>query len=1048
LSDRTIRLVIVGTSSDGERAFQRTGHAADSLHSKVGKLGKGLKALAIAGAAGFAAIGVGRFIRDSIEGLREHNKVVRQTEAVVKSTGGAAGLSVKQITRLSEALERKTAVDADVIQSGANMLATFTNVKDEAGRGNKIFSQATATVLDMSVALGTDTKGAAIQLGKALNDPIKGVGALSRVGVTFTAQQKAQIKTLVESGNRLGAQKIILAELRKEFGGSAEAAASPIARLVVLFRQLQDIVGGVFLPALNTLAKGLGDKLGPAMRTIGEREGPKAAAVLNRWAKALVAAIPPGEQLADSFAKIRAQAAKTIEAIREGAGAFKAAFGGDGVTSDGFVGAMEKLGVKTRQLVDAFQKARKETGGFKQATAGLHDTVSVAGVVLGFLANNLDKLQRFLPLLIGGFLAYKAAQALSNVASFAHVALLPLQIAGTFSLARANRSLAAANTKAAISQTAQTGAQTAGNVAGNVGVLTQLRMKAATLASAVASKVAAAASKVWAAGQWLLNAALTANPIGLVVVAVAALIGILILAYKRSATFRAIVDGVFKWLRTSVPAALKWIGDKILGWVTSGIALFVRLRTRTVENFTALWARAKAIWSGIGTTIKAAVQSVRDYINVRINAIKALWNAGWGAIKRVASDAWAAIKRGGNTFVTAFGTIFGRIGGAIKGGINAGLNLIRRFLQGVENIASKLSLKIELTDYVPRLRRGGLIPGDRGGPNVDSVPMVGVPGEMVLQRPATNALRGAFGDRFLELLNNAHRWVKGADKGGDSGGVFLRRKAGGLVTAGSAIGRAQAFMRSVDPLPYVWGAVGPNAYDCSGLASEILNRLTGAARHQRRFTTSSIGSGVAGLRPGRGTFTIGTTSGTGHMASNVAGLGAEARGSSSGILVGKAARSVLSFARQFYLPQIGGNFVNTGDGGLWQTIAKKLFDAMTGPFRALFNSLTSHGVMGQLGKAVGGKLIGAGASKLKSMVGFDQGGWLLPGLTLAHNGTGRPERVLGPHEDTRLAEAVAVAVARALEHTSVTLDGQRVGELVVAPHLRAYRQFRTVRPRR
>ena len=103
-------------------------------------------------------------------------------------------------------------------------------------KGNDIFNQATETMLDMSMALGQDTKQSAIQLGKALNDPIKGVGALQRVGVSFTAAQQAQIKALVKSGETMKAQKIILAELRKEFGGSAKRPARRCRRKLNILR--------------------------------------------------------------------------------------------------------------------------------------------------------------------------------------------------------------------------------------------------------------------------------------------------------------------------------------------------------------------------------------------------------------------------------------------------------------------------------------------------------------------------------------------------------------------------------------------------------------------------------------------------------------------------------------------------------------------------------------------------------------------------------------------------------------------------------------------
>jgi predicted nucleic acid-binding Zn-ribbon protein len=104
------------------------------------------------------------------------------------------------------------------------MILTFTKVRNQTGKNNKIFDQATVAAIDMSVALGTDATQAAKQIGKALQDPVRGLTALRRSGVTFTEQQAKQIKTLVKSGDQLKAQKLILAELNKEFGGSAAAA--------------------------------------------------------------------------------------------------------------------------------------------------------------------------------------------------------------------------------------------------------------------------------------------------------------------------------------------------------------------------------------------------------------------------------------------------------------------------------------------------------------------------------------------------------------------------------------------------------------------------------------------------------------------------------------------------------------------------------------------------------------------------------------------------------------------------------------------------------
>src|SRR6266542_726237 len=133
------------------------------------------------------------------------------------------------------------------------MLLTFTNIRNETGKGNDIFTQSTKTLIDMATALGQDIPKSAIQMGKALNDPIKGMTALRRVGVTFTEQQTDQVKAMVKSGNLLGAQKLILRELTSEFGGSAAAQATSSGKMRVAMDNLAESIGGVLAPVITAL---------------------------------------------------------------------------------------------------------------------------------------------------------------------------------------------------------------------------------------------------------------------------------------------------------------------------------------------------------------------------------------------------------------------------------------------------------------------------------------------------------------------------------------------------------------------------------------------------------------------------------------------------------------------------------------------------------------------------------------------------------------------------------------------------------------------------
>jgi hypothetical protein len=231
---------------------------------------------AIAGAAiGAVAVGLGK----SVMAAAEAQKIMSQTEAVLKSTGTTANGTAADIANLSETLSKQTAVDDELIQSGANLLLTFKNIQNQAGANNDIFDQTVAATLDVARAMGTDASGEAIRLGKALNDPVKGISALTRVGIQFTDQQKAQIKALTESGDLLGAQKIILAELQSQFGGSAQAYAQTFAGQIELLgielENLSEEIGIVVMPAITEmitafreLAPEIGSKLKAALDSV------------------------------------------------------------------------------------------------------------------------------------------------------------------------------------------------------------------------------------------------------------------------------------------------------------------------------------------------------------------------------------------------------------------------------------------------------------------------------------------------------------------------------------------------------------------------------------------------------------------------------------------------------------------------------------------------------------------------------------------------------------------------------------------------------------
>ena len=208
--------------------------AEDNASDVVGKFGQNIGAvgasLLVAGAA-MAAFGV-----MAVNSFSESEAVGAQLNAVLKSTGGVAGVTAESVTGLASALQKSTRFSDEQIGVAQNMLLTFTKI------GKDIFPDTTKAVLDMATAMGTDLKSTSIQVGKALQDPVRGVTALQRVGVRLTDAQKDLVQSLVDVGDVAGAQKIILQELQTEFGGSAEAAGKTFAGQLDIARNALDNV--------------------------------------------------------------------------------------------------------------------------------------------------------------------------------------------------------------------------------------------------------------------------------------------------------------------------------------------------------------------------------------------------------------------------------------------------------------------------------------------------------------------------------------------------------------------------------------------------------------------------------------------------------------------------------------------------------------------------------------------------------------------------------------------------------------------------------------
>lgn len=255
MAERELVVKIIGDEKDLLRALRTSGDATKRFGISAGTALKG--ALIFEGVRrGLDALGGA--VRSGISEFTEMQKVTAQTQAALASTGGVANVTAGQVERLAGRLSSLSGVDDELIQSGENLLLTFKNVRNELGQGNRIFDRATAAALDLSVAGFGSIESTAKQLGKALNDPVKGMASLGRAGVTFTQGQRDTIKRLVETNRVLDAQKLILREVESQVGGSAKAYGETLPGSLAKIREaFRNAFGNLVAVVADPLSRAL-----------------------------------------------------------------------------------------------------------------------------------------------------------------------------------------------------------------------------------------------------------------------------------------------------------------------------------------------------------------------------------------------------------------------------------------------------------------------------------------------------------------------------------------------------------------------------------------------------------------------------------------------------------------------------------------------------------------------------------------------------------------------------------------------------------------------
>ena len=203
----------------------------------------------------------------SIQEAANYQREQALLNTVLESTGHAAGLTREELNLMADELAASTAIAGGEINNVQSMLLSFTKI------GKDSFQEVTAAVLDYATFMNQGgipsteaLKAAAIQLGKAMQDPIKGVAALSKSGVQLSDSQIDLIETMMETNDVAGAQEVILGELATQTAGQASAAAQTfegrLAKMNEAVNNVREKIGLALMPTLSMLVDEMTDTAG------------------------------------------------------------------------------------------------------------------------------------------------------------------------------------------------------------------------------------------------------------------------------------------------------------------------------------------------------------------------------------------------------------------------------------------------------------------------------------------------------------------------------------------------------------------------------------------------------------------------------------------------------------------------------------------------------------------------------------------------------------------------------------------------------------------
>ncbi len=264
------------------RSWEALRGKVKSASAVVKGFGSSLSSVVTTAGLGVMVAGITSATAGWVELANTQARADAQLIAGIKSTGGVSGRTLAQLKEQASQIQRttKSLFGDEAINEAQSILLTFTGVT------NEIYDRAIPAIADMSARMGTDLKSNTLMVGKALNDPLMGITALKRAGVQLSEEQQADVKRLMEAGDKQAAQMVLLTELQTQFGGSAEAAgkagAYGMRDFMACLNDTREIFGAAITPLINEVGSMLSSYVLPLLQSIGEwlKDNPRVVKIM------------------------------------------------------------------------------------------------------------------------------------------------------------------------------------------------------------------------------------------------------------------------------------------------------------------------------------------------------------------------------------------------------------------------------------------------------------------------------------------------------------------------------------------------------------------------------------------------------------------------------------------------------------------------------------------------------------------------------------------------------------------------------------------------